>query len=190
MNFKGTIALAAILLSIAPSFAAEERDPADIARVIESHKAEVATIYNTYLDAGLALEGTVVVNLSYVRRENALEACLVDTAKPTHQIAFGVRHDPTHIIFDVNDNGIGMDEETQKNMFTLFFSSKGDRGTGLGLFISNKIIRQHGGTIEVTSRPGKGTRMGIKIPKTIPDALKKPVNDAATRVEAENAFKF
>jgi len=106
--------------------------------------------------------------------ENALEACLEDASKPDHQISFGVRHDATHIIFDVVDNGIGMDEKTKKNIFTLFFSSKGDRGTGLGLFISNKIIHQHGGTIEVDSRPGEGTRMGIKIPKMIPGALKKP----------------
>ncbi|MEW6671216.1 MAG: response regulator [Thermodesulfobacteriota bacterium] len=111
--------------------------------------------------------------------ENALEACLADPSKPIHRIAFGVRQDSTHIIFDVIDNGIGMDEATRKNIFTLFFSSKGDRGTGLGLFISNKIIRQHGGTIEVDSKPGEGTRMGIKIPKMIPDSLKKPADQAA-----------
>ena len=111
--------------------------------------------------------------------ENALEACLEDASKPAHQISFGVGHDSTHIIFSVVDDGIGMDEKTKKNMFTLFFSSKGDKGTGLGLFISNKIIRQHGGTIEVESIPGAGTRMGIKIPKRIPDSLKKPVGEAA-----------
>jgi TonB family protein len=40
------------------------RDPAAIAAVIEQHKAEITTIYNTYLDAGLALEGTVVVKFT------------------------------------------------------------------------------------------------------------------------------
>ena len=44
--------------------------------------------------------------------------------------------------------------------------------TGLGLFISNKIIGQHGGTIEVESIPGEGTRMGIKIPKMQTDCRK------------------
>lgn len=111
--------------------------------------------------------------------ENALEACLEDATKSAHQISFGVGQDSAHIIFSVIDNGIGMDEATKKNMFTLFFSSKGDRGTGLGLFISNKIIRQHGGTILVESKPGGGTRMVIKVPKTIPDALKKPGGEAA-----------
>lgn len=108
--------------------------------------------------------------------ENALEACLEDASKPAHQISFGVRHDSTHIIFDVIDNGIGMDAVTKKNIFTLFFSSKGDRGTGLGLFISNKIIRQHGGTIEVESKPGEGTRMGIKVPK-MKTGCRKPSSD-------------
>ncbi len=40
------------------------RDPGDIAAVIEQHKAEITTIYNTYLDAGLAVEGTVVVKFT------------------------------------------------------------------------------------------------------------------------------
>ncbi len=53
--------------SLAPAFALADdagRDPADIAAVIERHKAEVAAIYDTYLDAGLSLEGTVVVKFT------------------------------------------------------------------------------------------------------------------------------
>jgi signal transduction histidine kinase len=104
--------------------------------------------------------------------ENALEACLEDTSKPAHQVSFGVRHDSTHIIFDVTDNGTGMDDVTRKNIFSLFFSSKGDKGTGLGLFISNQIIGQHGGRIEVESILGEGTRMGVKVPKMQTDCRK------------------
>ena len=85
-----------------------------------------------------------------------------------------------HIVFDVKDNGVGMDRATSKNIFSLFFSSKGDKGTGLGLFISNKIIRQHGGTIEVKSEPGAGTHMCVKIPKIIPESIKK-LGDAAAQ---------
>ncbi|HUV86762.1 MAG TPA: TonB family protein [bacterium] len=57
----------AVLIPPAPGFAyAGEggRDPAEIASVIERHKAEIATIYDTYLDAGLAIEGTVVVKFT------------------------------------------------------------------------------------------------------------------------------
>ena len=66
------------------------------------------------------------------------------------------------------ENGMdgGMDRETRGKLFTLFFSSKGSKGTGLGLFISQKIIDQHGGSIHVASVPGHGSQFVIKIPKT------------------------
>ncbi len=61
---------------------------------------------------------------------------------------------------------MGMDQETREKMFTLFFSSKGSKGTGLGLFVSNQVIRQHGGTIKVESEVKTGSRFEICIPKT------------------------
>ena len=64
----------------------------------------------------------------------------------------------------VEDNGMGMDQETREKIFSLFFSSKGIKGTGLGLFISNKIVDKHGGTIEVDSEPGRGTRFLVRLP--------------------------
>ena len=98
--------------------------------------------------------------------ENALDACRRDTGKTSHQIAFSVRSAHDAIIFAIADNGIGMDEETQSRLFTEFFSSKGRRGTGLGLFIANQIIRQHGGTISVSSSPGRGSKFAIRIPRS------------------------
>jgi signal transduction histidine kinase len=64
----------------------------------------------------------------------------------------------------VEDNGIGMDRETKEKAFSLFFSSKGLKGTGLGLFISNKIVDKHGGDINVDSEQGRGTRIVIRLP--------------------------
>ncbi|MGE4553370.1 MAG: response regulator [Desulfovibrionaceae bacterium] len=98
--------------------------------------------------------------------ENAVDACVADRAKPEHHIVFSVRLDGDDVIFDVEDNGIGMDRETQEKMFTLFFSSKGIRGTGLGMFISNQIVEQHGGRIEVQSHPGEGTWFRVSIPRS------------------------
>jgi signal transduction histidine kinase len=68
--------------------------------------------------------------------------------------------------FEVEDNGIGMDRETQEKVFSLFFSSKGSEGTGLGLFVANKIAAAHGGNIQVESRVDEGTRFIVTIPKT------------------------
>jgi signal transduction histidine kinase len=100
--------------------------------------------------------------------ENAVDACVKDpTAKP-HKIIFGLRQDRDHIVFDIFDNGIGMDSETKEKIFDLFFSAKGEKGTGLGLFICQKIIEQHGGTIDVKSTPGHGSLFTVKIPKCRP----------------------
>ena len=61
-----------------------------------------------------------------------------------------------------------MDSETQDKIFTPFFSSKGTKGTGLGLFIAYTIIEQHGGEIKVKSNVGQGTLFQIKIPRKAP----------------------
>lgn len=99
--------------------------------------------------------------------ENAIDACVDDRSEnKVHRVTFGLREDEDSIIFDILDNGIGMDRETRENMFTLFFSSKGHRGTGLGLFISNQIIDQHGGSIKVDSTLGQGSHFTISLPKS------------------------
>jgi signal transduction histidine kinase len=67
---------------------------------------------------------------------------------------------------EIHDNGIGMDRETREKIFSLFFSSKGIKGTGLGLFIANKIVDKHGGDIKVESEPGRGSRFVIRLPLT------------------------
>jgi len=104
--------------------------------------------------------------------ENALDACIEDNANKSHKIIFGVKQNEDDIIFNVSDNGIGMDKETREQMFTLFYSSKGREGTGLGLFISNQIIEQHGGSIVVDSSPGEGSRFIVRMPKILPADIK------------------
>ena len=106
-----------------------------------------------------------VVRLALINiLENALDACTEDEAKKSHRIVFRVQQDEKQIIFEIKDNGIGMDRETRESLFTLFFSSKGNKGTGLGLFIANKVIDQHGGKITVDSTPGKGSSFRITLP--------------------------
>jgi signal transduction histidine kinase len=64
----------------------------------------------------------------------------------------------------VSDNGVGIDEDDIHSIFQIFASSKGSRGTGLGLPVSQKIVREHGGKIIVTSRPGHGATFLIELP--------------------------
>lgn len=97
--------------------------------------------------------------------DNAVDACLRD-AKPHHEVRFSIRPVAEGIRFDIADNGCGMDRETRDKLFTLFFSSKGQKGTGLGLFVTQQIVRQHGGSIQVSSTPGVGSCFGVVLPLT------------------------
>ncbi len=59
---------------------------------------------------------------------------------------------------------INMDENQKKKIFTIFYSTKGSKGTGLGLFIANKAVQKHGGYISVNSESGEGTTFHIRLP--------------------------
>ena len=97
--------------------------------------------------------------------ENSLEACIADTEKKQHSVEFIVQGSDDMVLMEVGDNGPGMDEEQQKKAFTLFYSSKGKRGTGLGLFITKEVINQHGGGVGVHSSPGRGARFKLNLPR-------------------------
>ncbi len=72
----------------------------------------------------------------------------------------------------VIDNGPGIPAEKVENIFKPFVSTKGSRGTGLGLPVSRKIVREHGGDILVQSVPEKGSKFSIRLPmKSAGDAL-------------------
>ena len=71
--------------------------------------------------------------------------------------------DESGVIIGVEDNGIGMDEETAGRAFEPLFTTRA-RGTGLGLAVVRKIVEEHGGTVLLASKPGEGTRLSIVIP--------------------------
>jgi signal transduction histidine kinase len=89
---------------------------------------------------------------------NALDACEKDEEKDFHTVVVRADlHDRFHFKFEVEDNGVGMDEETKTSIFDEFYSTKGGHGTGLGLLVVDKIVKEHGGKVEVLTAPGKGT---------------------------------
>jgi PAS domain S-box-containing protein len=97
---------------------------------------------------------------------NAVDACLFDedTSK-NFRVALKTRLEKDNVIeFEIRDNGLGMDEAVVKRLFTSFFSTKGHRGTGLGLMVTRKLIEEHNGNIRVNSEPGKGTTFTVRIP--------------------------
>ena len=70
----------------------------------------------------------------------------------------------------VKDNGVGIAAEQMATIFKPFQSTKGARGTGLGLAVSRKILREHGGDIHVRSEPGKGSLFMLRFPVKSPFA--------------------
>jgi PAS domain S-box-containing protein len=97
---------------------------------------------------------------------NAVDACLFDeNTDKTWQVGLKTTKEADNIIkFEVSDNGAGMDKEVLKQLFNSFFSTKGHRGTGLGLMVTRKLIEEHDGTIEVNSQLGQGTVFTIRLP--------------------------
>jgi CheY-like chemotaxis protein len=70
----------------------------------------------------------------------------------------------SRVILEVADSGTGMTEEVRQRCLEPFFTTKGDRGTGLGLSMVYGILQRHQGSIEIETAPGKGTTFRLSLP--------------------------
>lgn len=104
---------------------------------------------------------------------NAVDACGKsedDNTESVVQIATRVLEEDDRLEISVSDNGCGIDEENLKNIFRIFFTTKGSKGTGLGLAVTEKIISEHGGDIQAESQLNVGTRFTIALPMKGPSS--------------------
>src|SRR5207248_7813938 len=98
---------------------------------------------------------------------NALDA-VAGRPNATVSITTGIDPDRHVALMTVTDNGVGMTHEQIDQLFKPFVSTKGARGTGLGLAVSRKIVREHGGDITAQSQPGKGSKFILRLPLKSP----------------------
>jgi signal transduction histidine kinase len=83
------------------------------------------------------------------------------------RVEVSVRFDPDWVEVDVSDNGPGVPADQRETIFKPFVSTKGSRGTGLGLPVSRKTLREHGGDLLVEVAPGGGARFVLRIPTSV-----------------------
>jgi signal transduction histidine kinase len=174
----------------------KEREPAieeadinqivrDVLELLAGRAKEVGIQVETRLDNTLP---TVQVDPEGLHRallnvvSNAFDA--VDESKRPH-VGVATLRDPQEgwVQILVVDKGVGIPPQKVPEIFKPFVSTKGSKGTGLGLPVSRKILREHGGDITVQSQPGKGSRFFIRFP------IKSPlVPDASSGTRTEHVF--
>jgi len=97
---------------------------------------------------------------------NGIDACIFDDVidKHHHVRLSTMLDEDGYVRFEVADNGSGMTEEVKNKLFSSFFSTKGAKGTGLGLLVTGKLVEEHQGEIDVASEEDQGTTFTIRLP--------------------------
>ena len=105
--------------------------------------------------------------------EDALKQCVINLIKNSIEampqggnITLNLCLDGDYVVLQVTDTGIGMNEREQEQVFNPFYSTKED-GSGLGLAMIKKIIEEHGGKVELISKPGQGTTVSLLLPPSL-----------------------
>lgn len=175
----------------------KERDPKLVMTSIKNVVQEVAELMQQRLaDRGIELrididdaipaamidpEGfhRAILNLII----NAIDA-LEDQTQPRISISCRYSHAEEQYHLYVEDNGTGIDPVDLPKLFSLFESSKGSAGTGLGLSVSRKVLQEHGGEITADSELGRGTTFHLQWPYIHDEAIEAE-DDSATMVSPD-----
>jgi PAS domain S-box-containing protein len=178
-NFEKTTALVKDFLSFAKGRLPELTpvDPNALARGIVDLYRDAAARQGVEL----SLEASADVREALLD-PHGMETCLtnlvsngIDAAmmreQPGAKVTLRTREQADDLIFEVADNGCGMDQEVTTKVFTTFFTTKGGKGTGLGLLTTRKIVQEHGGRIEIESVLDRGSTFSIRLPRSRLEAL-------------------
>ncbi len=95
---------------------------------------------------------------------NAIEALPGESNPPRITVTLSENKGAKGLLIKVSDNGPGIPEEIQPFVFAPLFTTKEDKGTGLGLACVKKDVEKHGGTVELVSKPGEGAEFTLTFP--------------------------
>jgi signal transduction histidine kinase len=90
----------------------------------------------------------------------------IDATEAGGQVRLSAAVDAAHVTLCVQDDGPGIDAEHQTKLFQPYFTTK-KHGTGLGLFVTRKLVADHGGSVECCSQPGQGTTFLVRLPTVV-----------------------
>jgi signal transduction histidine kinase len=123
------------------------------------------------LEADVGSAGTAVFDPAQLRQaiDNILRNAIEATPNGGKVIVVA-RSTPREHSIEVRDTGSGIAPDDLPRIFDLYFTTKA-QGTGVGLAVTHQIVSAHGGTIEVSSEPGVGTRMTIRLPAALEGAI-------------------
>jgi len=147
-------------------------EAAELAREVVEALAPEAAARGVDLQAATPPAGVMV----WGEREALLDALMnlasnaVDAASEVREGRVRLEVIPAgdEVCFQVQDNGPGLDPEAEQHIFKGFFTTKGAAGTGLGLMLTHKTAREHGGRVEYQHRPGEGACFRLVLPAAPP----------------------
>lgn len=144
------------------------RSPADLNAIVDE--------LNDFCEPQSAIQGIVMrtqydgslpeVRLDVDMFKQALLNLIMNAQKAMPdggELMLRTRREGPWAVLDVIDTGLGMDDDLQSKVFNAFFSTR-PGGSGLGLPTTRKIVEAHGGTIALSSEPGKGSQFTVRLP--------------------------
>jgi len=147
----------------------EETDISEFCRTMQETIASSAEKRGVTVTTDLGPVGAAELDVLQMKRcllnllGNAVDAC--EDSRGTVTIATREGDPPGWLEIRISDTGCGIAPDDLAKLFRAFFSTKGAKGTGLGLPVSEKIVREHGGRVEVQSTLGQGTTFILHLPK-------------------------
>jgi signal transduction histidine kinase len=125
-----------------------------------AHRHRIQIMFKRGALESVPLDGAMIYRVLLNLLGNAIEACGTQGGSVT----LSTFQNEIFTRFSVTDTGSGILPEHQERIFDAFFTTKGGGGTGLGLAVSRRMIREHGGDIRVSSKYGEGARFSVVLP--------------------------